>query len=67
MRTGIALRSNLGERLENLQAARDLLTTISTSPLRQAPVYITSPVNCPPDSPDFLNTVVEIAFDGTAA
>ena len=33
--------------------------------LLQAPVYQTEPVNCPPDSPDFYNTVVEIGYAGT--
>lgn len=33
----------------------------------QAPVYQSAPVNCPPRSPDFFNTVVEITWDGTPA
>lgn len=65
MRTGIALGSNLGDRLENLRAARDLLTGISTGPIISAPIYQTAPVGCPEGSPDFLNTVVEITFEGT--
>lgn len=68
-RVGIALGSNLGDRLANLQAARDRLARLgrSASRLLQAPVYQTAPVHCPPDSPDFFNTVVEIEFDGTPA
>ncbi|MBX3739494.1 MAG: 2-amino-4-hydroxy-6-hydroxymethyldihydropteridine diphosphokinase [Akkermansiaceae bacterium] len=64
-RTGIALGSNLGDRLENLRRAKELLASISTGPVLAAPVYLTEPVNCPPGSPDFLNTVVEISHEGT--
>lgn len=64
MRTGIALGSNLGDRMENLRAARDLLAGISTGPVLSAAVYQTAPVGCPEGSPDFLNTVIEINFDG---
>jgi 2-amino-4-hydroxy-6-hydroxymethyldihydropteridine diphosphokinase len=66
-RVALALGSNLGDRLKNLQAARDLLAGISTTPLLQAPVYRTAPVGCPPGSPDFYNTVVEISYDGLPA
>lgn len=65
-RVGIALGSNLGDRLKNLQAARDLLKSIAADGLvRQAPVFLTEPVNCPPGSPDFFNTVLEISYEGT--
>ena len=65
-RVGIALGSNLGSRLTNLQAARDLLKGIAIPDalFLQAPIYQTEPVDCPPDSADFYNTVVEIAFYG---
>lgn len=67
-RAGIALGSNLGDRHANLQAALDALRAIATpgEPVLAAPVYQTTPLFCPPGSPDFLNTVVEIAFNGTA-
>lgn len=67
MRAGIALGSNLGRRLAHLQEARDLLARLAVpgSSLLKAPVYQTSPVGCPGDSPDFYNTVVEIEFAGT--
>lgn len=65
-RVGIALGSNLGDRLKNLQAARDLLQSIAADgPVLQAPVYLTEPVHCPPGSPDFYNTVIEISYEGT--
>lgn len=64
---GIALGSNLGNRLRHLQDARDLLLRIAEpGSLLQAPVYQTEPVACPPDSPDFYNTVVEIRYAGSA-
>ncbi len=64
---GIALGSNLGNRLKHLQDARDMLRKIAVpGSLVQAPIYQTEPVNCPPDSPDFYNTVVEIAYTGSS-
>ena len=66
-RAGIALGSNLGPRLANLQAAREALRRLARpgSELLQAPVYQTAPLACPDGSPDFFNTVVEICYDGT--
>ncbi|WP_193213962.1 2-amino-4-hydroxy-6-hydroxymethyldihydropteridine diphosphokinase [Luteolibacter marinus] len=65
-KVGIALGSNLGNRLRHLQDARDLLRKIATpGSLIQAPVYQTAPVACPPHSPDFYNTVVELDYPGT--
>jgi 2-amino-4-hydroxy-6-hydroxymethyldihydropteridine diphosphokinase len=65
-RAGIALGSNLGDRMSHLRAALDALRKIATpgEPVLAAPVYQTEPCLCPPGSPDFLNTVVEIGFDG---
>lgn len=67
LRVGLALGSNLGRRLVHLQEARELLKNIAVAgePLLQAPVYQTEPVHCRANSPDFYNTVVEIAFAGT--
>ncbi len=66
-RVGIALGSNLGDRLKNIQTARDWLSAISLSgePVLQASIYQTEPVNCPPGSPDFYNTVIEVFYDGS--
>jgi 2-amino-4-hydroxy-6-hydroxymethyldihydropteridine diphosphokinase len=68
-RVGIALGSNLGDRLANLQAARVALSEIATPGvlLLEASIYQTEPLQCPAGSPQFYNSVVEIAFDGTAA
>jgi 2-amino-4-hydroxy-6-hydroxymethyldihydropteridine diphosphokinase len=66
-RVGLALGSNLGDRLAHLQTTRELLKTLAVpgEPFLEAAVYQTEPVHCPDGSPDFYNTVVEIAFDGT--
>jgi 2-amino-4-hydroxy-6-hydroxymethyldihydropteridine diphosphokinase len=66
-RAGLALGSNLGQRLANLQAAMEHLRRIACpgAALLQAPVYQTSPVACADGSPDFYNTVVEIGYDGS--
>jgi len=65
-RAGIALGSNLGDRLAHLRAAHSFLRCLATpcAPVLTAPVYQTAPRSCPPGSPDFLNTVIEIGFDG---
>jgi 2-amino-4-hydroxy-6-hydroxymethyldihydropteridine diphosphokinase len=61
----ISLGSNLGDRLGELRAARDFLITLSADGrCRQSPVYETEPVDCPPNSPRFLNAVVELDYDG---
>ncbi len=67
-RTGIALGSNLGDRATNLRAALDGLRSISVphSPLLIAPLFETIPVGCPDGSPTFLNSVVEIEWQGSA-
>lgn len=62
----IALGSNLGNRLANLQCARDLLKKIAVpGSFAQSPVYQTTPVLCPDASPDFYNCCV--AFDYTGS
>ena len=62
MKTGIALGSNLGDRLTNLAAGRDAilkLDGVSTS-LQCSRVYETEPVGTGPDAGPFLNAVIEI-------
>lgn len=65
-RVGIALGSNLGDKESNLQAARDCLREIATpgAPFLEASNYQTEPLLCPPGSPLFCNSVVEIDFNG---
>jgi 2-amino-4-hydroxy-6-hydroxymethyldihydropteridine diphosphokinase len=63
-RTGIALGSNRGDRLANLRRGRNAIAAFGTGPLLVSRVYETDPVDCEPDSPSFLNAVLEIGFDG---
>ncbi len=62
MRLGIGMGSNLGDRGQWLARARDAVLAAAgpQSDFRQAPIYATAPVDCPPGSPDFLNTALEI-------
>jgi 2-amino-4-hydroxy-6-hydroxymethyldihydropteridine diphosphokinase len=58
-RVVLALGSNLGERIDNLQGGVDQLSdTPDVWVTAVSPVYETTPVDCPPDSPTFLNAVV---------
>ena len=58
-RVVVGLGSNLGERLSNLQGAVDALAdTPDVWITGLSPVYESEPVDCPPDSPNFLNAVV---------
>ncbi|MEP6956060.1 MAG: 2-amino-4-hydroxy-6-hydroxymethyldihydropteridine diphosphokinase [Chthoniobacterales bacterium] len=66
MRAGIALGSNLGDRLAQLSAARLQLSALPEvqPPILASPVYETEPVGCEPGAPPFLNAVVEVDYDG---
>ncbi len=68
-RVGIALGSNLGDRLAHLRQAATLLREIAIPGelFLTAPVFQTEPRLCPPGSPDFYNSVVEISYQGTAS
>jgi 2-amino-4-hydroxy-6-hydroxymethyldihydropteridine diphosphokinase len=60
VRSFLALGSNLGDRLANLQAAVDRLAKREGITLaRSSRVYETAPVGGPPQ-PDYLNVVVEV-------
>jgi len=60
---GVALGSNLGDRLANLQrGVGELLARVPGAVLlAAAPVYETAPVDCPPGSLSFYNSVIEVA------
>jgi len=66
MRAGVALGSNLGDRLGNLSAARDAISKIPgvRPPLIGSPIYETEPVGCEPGAAEFLNAVVEFSYTG---
>ena len=63
MRVGIALGSNLDDRLENLRSARRHLFALheDRGPFLCSRIYETEPVDCPPGSPAFLNAAIELA------
>lgn len=65
-RVGIALGTNLGNRLSNLKQARDMLRALvdPESHYLQAPIYQSEPVDCTDNSPDFYNTVIELDYTG---
>lgn len=61
----IALGSNLGESVQIIQSAIKRLQTLSTTPLLSSSFWETSPVDCPPGSPLFVNAVVCITTTAT--
>jgi 2-amino-4-hydroxy-6-hydroxymethyldihydropteridine diphosphokinase len=66
MRAGIAFGSNLGDRLLLLRQARACVTAsaLLSPPILPSSIYLTSPVDCPPDSDGFLNAVLEGELTG---
>jgi 2-amino-4-hydroxy-6-hydroxymethyldihydropteridine diphosphokinase len=66
MKTAVALGSNLGDRLENLRAARRQIIELDwiRPPVLSAGIYETEPVDCEPGASKFLNTVIEFDFEG---
>ena len=65
MRTAVALGSNLGDRLENLRAARRAILDLSNvkPPILSSAIYETDPVDCEPGANKFLNAVIEFDYD----
>src|SRR5438309_4467871 len=65
MRIGIALGSNLGDRLANLRAARKAIVDLAADKsVLASRVYETEAVDCEPGAGKFLNAVLEIEYDG---
>jgi 2-amino-4-hydroxy-6-hydroxymethyldihydropteridine diphosphokinase len=66
MRAGIALGSNLGEREARMEEAFSFLRKLSKSDrFLRSSLWKSEPVDCPPDSGEFLNAVAEIDWDGS--
>jgi 2-amino-4-hydroxy-6-hydroxymethyldihydropteridine diphosphokinase len=67
-RAAIAIGSNLGDRLKNLQTARDRIRSLDgvTLPTVQSAIYETSPVDCEAGAQKFYNAVIEIGFEKSA-
>jgi 2-amino-4-hydroxy-6-hydroxymethyldihydropteridine diphosphokinase len=66
MRTGVALGSNLGDRLANLRAARGAIVDLGgvAPPILASAVYETEPVGCEPGAAKFMNAALEFEYDG---
>lgn len=62
MRVGVALGSNLDERMALLKSARRHLQSLheDCGPFLCSRIYETEPLDCPPGSPMFLNAAIEM-------
>ena len=54
----IALGSNLGDSTKVVRDAMERLQHLSDEPILKSSLWQTAPVDCPPDSPKFVNAVV---------
>jgi 2-amino-4-hydroxy-6-hydroxymethyldihydropteridine diphosphokinase len=57
----VALGSNLGDSRRIVLDAMLRLQNFSDRPILKSSLWRTSPVNCPPDSPPFVNAIVGLA------
>jgi 2-amino-4-hydroxy-6-hydroxymethyldihydropteridine diphosphokinase len=66
MRTGVALGSNLGDRLANLRTTRKAILQLAgvTPPILASAIYETEPIDCEPGAGKFLNAVLEFDYEG---
>ena len=66
MRAAIALGSNIGDRLDNLRAARQQIVDLTgvQSPVLSSAIYETDPVDCEPGAQKFFNAAVEFDYEG---
>jgi 2-amino-4-hydroxy-6-hydroxymethyldihydropteridine diphosphokinase len=66
MRAGIALGSNLGDRLAHLRQAREQVLALPgvSGPAINSRIYETEAVQSEPDAGAFLNAIVEVEYDG---
>lgn len=56
----IALGSNVGDSPSILRRAMDQLALLSRKPLLRSSLWQTTPVDCPPGSPTFVNAVIAL-------
>lgn len=69
VRAGVAMGSNLGDSLGILREACRRLKELAAADaeFRTSLIYRSAPQDCPPGSPDFLNAVIEMEYEGSAA
>lgn len=69
MRAGIAMGSNVGDRLDTLIRARTAVLALPgvSEPYRCSRLYETEPVGTEPDAARFINAVIEVEYDGLPA
>ncbi|MBV8177003.1 MAG: 2-amino-4-hydroxy-6-hydroxymethyldihydropteridine diphosphokinase [Verrucomicrobia bacterium] len=67
MRCGIALGSNIVNRLANLRKGGKRVSLLHEPgvPIRVSSIYETTPLDCEPGTTLYLNAVMEINFSGT--
>jgi 2-amino-4-hydroxy-6-hydroxymethyldihydropteridine diphosphokinase len=67
MKAGVALGTNLGDRLSNFQRARKEIEGLdgASGPILASAIYETEPVECEPGAPKFLNAVIEFEYSGS--
>jgi 2-amino-4-hydroxy-6-hydroxymethyldihydropteridine diphosphokinase len=56
----IALGSNLGDSTSTIEHAFVELQKLSDRPIQQSSLWRSTPVDCPPGSPDFINAVISL-------
>jgi 2-amino-4-hydroxy-6-hydroxymethyldihydropteridine diphosphokinase len=56
----IALGSNMGDSVQTIRRALDALQSWSDRPVLRSSLWQTTPVDCPPDSPLFINAVAGV-------
>ena len=56
----IALGSNLGDSAANIKRAFAELQKLSGKPIQESSLWRSTPVDCPPGSPDFINAAIAI-------
>ncbi len=68
MRAGVAVGSNLGDRLANLRNARRDIAALQgvLPPMRSSAIYETEPVGCEKGAAKFLNAAIEFGYEGEA-
>lgn len=69
MRAGIAMGSNVGDRLETLIQARAAVLALEgvSGPCLSSSLFETEPVGTEPGADSFINAVIEVEYDGLPA